>query len=453
MVLHRLYDDELAHASYLVGCPGVGEACVIDPNRDIDQYRALAANQGLRITAVTETHIHADFLSGSRELAQATGATLYLSDEGDADWKYGFAGDKNVKLIKGGDSFRIGAVRFDVVKTAGHTPEHVSFVITDEAAGSTPLGVFTGDFVFVGDVGRPDLLESAADISGTMDPSARALYASLKEFAMQPDHLLLWPAHGAGSACGKSLGGVPVSSLGYERATNWAFSVSDESAFVTEVLAGQPEPPSYFAEMKRLNKLGPAILGGMPTPVRLQELQPGGLIVDVRPSSAFGRGHIPWSLHLPLAEKFTNWAGWLVPYDVDVSIVAENQAQANTAARRMAMIGLDRVAGWYGPEVLDSAGALATVIDVKAGELDSEFLLDVRSTSEWYEGHAPSAHHIPIGHLSRRADEIPRDRRIAVHCRGGGRSPIAVAVLQRLGFEDVVNVSDGYLGLVAAKKG
>lgn len=452
MILHRFYDDELAQASYLVGCPGAGEACVIDPNRDIARYTAFAASKRLRITAVTETHIHADYLSGSRELAHVTGATLYLSDEGDEDWKYGFASEPNVRLIKGGDLFRIGAVRFDVVKTTGHTPEHVSFLITDEAASSTPLGVFTGDFVFVGDVGRPDLLESAAGVSGSMAPSARSLYSSLQVFAKLPDHLLLWPGHGAGSACGKSLGGVPVSSLGYERVTNWAFKVSDESAFVDEVLAGQPEPPTYFAEMKRQNKAGPAFLGAMPTPPRLSDLPTEGVIVDVRPSESFAKGHLPGSLHLPLTENFTTWAGWLVPYDLAIAVIADNEHDAHLAARRMAMIGLDRVSGWYGPEALASAGPLDTITEVKACELGSEFLLDVRSTSEWNEGHSPRAYHIPLGHLSRRVAEIPRDRRVAVHCRGGGRSPIAVAVLQRLGFPDVVDVSDGYLGLIASQK-
>lgn len=275
MILKRMYDEKLAQASYLVGCAGSGEAVAIDPSRDPEPYLQAAAAEGMRISAVTETHIHADFLSGSRELAKLAGATLYLSDEGTPDWKYGFADEPNVKLVREGDSLRVGAVRLDVLHTPGHT------LLVDEPASPEPMGIFSGDFLFVGDVGRPDLLETAAGVAGSREPAARALFRSLRRLEGLPDHLQVWPGHGAGSACGKSLGGVPQSTLGYERLANPALALHDEEAFVRFILEGQPEPPRYFARMKRKNREGPAPLGGIRLapalgPARLDDLLEGG---------------------------------------------------------------------------------------------------------------------------------------------------------------------------------
>ncbi|HET8762592.1 MAG TPA: MBL fold metallo-hydrolase, partial [Gemmatimonadales bacterium] len=306
MLLKRFYDDRLAQASFLVGCQATGEAIVLDPNRDADQYIAAARGEGLRITHVTETHIHADFVSGSRELASRSGAKLLLSAEGGADWQYRFARDADATLLHDGDSFMVGNLRFDVLHTPGHTPEHLTFIVTDTPATLRPMGAFTGDFIFVGDVGRPDLLERAAHVEGTMDASARQLFRSLRRFAEQPDYLQLWPGHGAGSACGKALGAVPQTTLGYERVVNWAFGITDEDEFVRAVLAGQPEPPAYFAEMKRVNRDGPAILGAWPDPPTLDPaslrdvLASGGLVVDLRPAAAFAAGHVPGTLNIPL---------------------------------------------------------------------------------------------------------------------------------------------------------
>lgn len=266
MLLRLFYDATLAQASYLLGCGRTGEALVVDPNRDVAQYLRAAAAEDLRITQVTETHIHADFVSGSRELAQRSGATLLLSAEGGQDWQYGFAREVGARLLRDGDAFDVGNVRVDVLHTPGHTPEHLSYVVTDAPASAAPVGMFSGDFLFVGDVGRPDLLERAAGIGGTMEAAARQLFRSLRRLAAFPDHLQIWPAHGAGSACGKSLGGVPQSTLGYERLANWAFGVSDEHEFAAQVLEGQPEPPRYFAEMKRVNREGPRVLRGLPQP-------------------------------------------------------------------------------------------------------------------------------------------------------------------------------------------
>jgi hydroxyacylglutathione hydrolase len=259
MYLRRFYDEGLAHASYLVGCQASGEAIVIDPARDTAPYHEDARDQGLNITGVTETHIHADYLSGTRQLAQETGARMYLSGEGGEDWSYQFASPRDT-IVRDGDLIEIGKLTLKVLHTPGHTPEHLSFLLTDHPASEQPIGIFTGDFVFVGDVGRPDLLEKAAGVAGTMEAGARRLFQSLKRISQLPDHLQIWPAHGAGSACGKGLGSVPSSVLGYEKMVNWAFRITDQEEFVREVLAGQPEAPKYFAEMKRANKVGPDTL-------------------------------------------------------------------------------------------------------------------------------------------------------------------------------------------------
>src|SRR6187402_7026 len=239
MIVKRCFEPKLAQASYLIGCAVAHECLVIDPNRDAEQYMKMAEAEGLRIVGVTETHIHADYLSGSRELAARTGATLYVSDEGDADWKYAFAGEKGVKTIKAGDRLTFGNVKIDVLHTPGHTPEHLSFLVTDGAAADEPIAAATGDFIFVGDVGRPDLLERAANIKGTMEIGAKTLWASLQKFGARPDWLQLWPGHGAGSACGKGISAIPHSTLGYEKRFNWAFQAGDEATFVKGVLAGQ----------------------------------------------------------------------------------------------------------------------------------------------------------------------------------------------------------------------
>ncbi len=445
VILQRFYHEGLAHASYLVGCPGAGEAVVIDPNRDIEPYIAAAAKEGMRIVAAADTHIHADYISGVRELSHATGATMILSDEGGTDWKYAFADDPLARLVRDGDTFRVGRVRFDVVKTEGHTPEHIAFVVTDEAASCEPLGAFTGDFLFVGDVGRPDLLEQAAGVVGTQEPGARALFRSLNLWRSYPDHLLIWPAHGAGSACGKSLGGVPVSSLGYERATNWGLRTDDEEMFVAEVLSGQPEPPVYFKEMKRLNKLGAPILGSMPHPSRLQDperlresIGGGALVIDVRPASEFILGLLAGSINIPTGRTFVNWAGWFTPYDKDVMIVAPDEEAAAFAAREMAMIGLDNVIGWVGPEDLALVGPLESIeagSPTEAGP--SALVLDVRGRSEREGRNLPWAMHMPLGFLPRHIDEIPRDRTVLIHCESGGRAVIAASLLRRAGVKDV----------------
>ena len=282
------------------------------------------------ITHVTETHIHADFVSGSRELAARTGAALYLSAEGGKDWQYAFAREAGAVLLRDGDHIMVGNVRIDVVHTPGHTPEHLAFLVTDTAAATEPIAIVTGDFVFVGDVGRPDLLEKAAKVQGTMEASARTLSGRSQRFKAYPDYLQVWPGHGAGSACGKGLSAVPQSTVGYERRFNWALAVETEDEFVRQVLTGQPEPPAYFAEMKRINRDGPRILNGFATPqwlpeVRLPEvLARGAFVIDARPAAEFAAGHVPGTINIPLNRSFTTWAGWLTPFDDDFYLIVDD---------------------------------------------------------------------------------------------------------------------------------
>ncbi|HET7426900.1 MAG TPA: MBL fold metallo-hydrolase, partial [Gemmatimonadales bacterium] len=365
MFLRRFYDEQLAQASYLLGCQATGEALVVDPNRHVEPVLAAAAAEGLRVTHVTETHIHADFISGARELAERAGARLLLSGEGGDAWQYRYAAAAAAEMLCDAGRFMVGRIAVDVRHTPGHTPEHLMFVVTDTASATEPMGALTGDFLFVGDVGRPDLLERAAHVAGTAETSARQLFRSLQRLADLPDWLQVWPGHGAGSACGKALGAVPQSTLGYERRFNWAFGIDDETAFVRAVLAGQPDPPPYFAEMKRINRDGPRVLGARKPPARLnagalaRALADGAAVVDTRPAKDALERAVPGTLNIPANRAFTGWAGWLLPYDRDLHLIVADPTDAavETLLRGLAGIGLDRVTGIAGPEVVDSWAA------------------------------------------------------------------------------------------------
>jgi hydroxyacylglutathione hydrolase len=462
MLLRRFYDPKLAQASYLVACGRSGEAIVIDPNRDADQYVRAAESEGVRIRFVTETHIHADFVSGSRELAAATGARIYLSGEGGADWGYDFAGDDGTVIVRDGDLIDVGDIRLSVMHTPGHTPEHLTFLVTDRAVATEPMGAVTGDFLFVGDVGRPDLLERAARLQGTMRDSARALFASLHRFSALPDWLQIWPGHGSGSACGKGISAVPHSSLGYERRFNWAFAIRDEDEFVRQVLQGQPEPPEYFAEMKRVNKRGPRVLGVIARPPRLDParvvelMSSGGTLVDTRKADAYASRHIPRTLNIPLNKSFSTWAGSILPYDRELYLLVDDNVaeRADEAVRDLAMIGLDRIAGYFGVDALAAwekdGRHLATVPQVTAAELAVMIsngdvqVIDVRGASEWDTGHLPGAPNMPLASLAARVAEVARDRPVVVQCQAGGRSAIAASLLRAKGVEQVANLQGGF---------
>lgn len=441
MIIRNFYDDRLAQASYLVGCAATGEAIVIDPLRDPQPYLDMAESLGLHIVAITETHIHADYISGTRELAAKTGARMHLSDEGTELWKYEFPEIASAQLLKDGDIIKIGNLTLRALHTPGHTPEHLSFLLTDHPASDEPHSLFTGDFVFVGDVGRPDLLERAANFKGTMEAGARQLFQSLRLLDQYDDSLLIWPAHGAGSACGKSLGGSPVTSLGYERKTNWALKIKNEDQFVDEVLSGQPEPPFYFKEMKRLNKVGPTILGDIPTVQKVAV--PASRILDIRQREDLRAGYIRGAIAIPGDKGLTNWAGWLLSYNEPVTLIADSQEAADQADYDMRLIGLDVVSGWIPSTSFAQDSRVIVPTETCSGLRDGDYVLDVRGLNEWKALHVEGGHHIPLGYLTQRMHELPRDQRIVVHCASGGRSPIAISLLLANGFTQVAEIAGG----------
>lgn len=456
MLLRYFYDEKLAQASYMVGCQKTGEAIVIDPARNIEPYLKEAAKEGLRISATAETHIHADFVSGTREFVQRLGTTAYLSDEGDASWKYGFASEIDARLVKDGESFKVGNVTLEVMHTPGHTPEHISFVLYDRDQ-TVPMGIFTGDFVFVGDIGRPDLLEEAAGIQGTTAVGAKQMFNSLKRFKALPDFVQVWPGHGAGSACGKALGAIPTSTVGYEKATNWALQVEDEAAFVKELKTDQPEPPNYFAMMKRVNKEGSADTTTLSAPraadtSELTELVQTMQVVDTRDGKSFAAGHVLGTLNIPYNSKFVTWAGWLLDFDHDIAIIAEPD-QLQMIQTDLQSVGLDRfvtvvdVADLSDEQLTERYPDWSADQAMKAAEAGDVFVLDVRNKTEWDDGHYAQANRILLGKLATRHQEIPTDRPVAVHCASGVRSRMAVSVLQSLGIKDVINIEGGYTAI------
>lgn len=450
MFFQHVYDKSLAQGSYLIGCQATGEAIVIDAKRDIDTYLEIAKENNLRITHLTETHIHADFLCGSRELAAVTGAQMYLSDEGGEGWQYEFP---HVGL-KDGDVITVGNLSLKVLHTPGHTPESISFLLTDHPATDEPVMLFTGDFVFVGDIGRPDLLEKAAGFTGTKEVGARQMFQSLKKFAALPEFVQVWSAHGAGSACGKALGAVHSSTVGYEMTRNWAFQYGeDEAGFTDYLLADQPEPPKYFAMMKHLNKVKRPLLVEVPRHPRLTKEQfltaynRGIKVIDTRHKTAFASGHIPGSLNIQGNNSFSTWAGWLLNYEEQFMLIADAD-QMEDLTRKLMRVGLDNIYG-YISDVEEPGIALQTadVIDINefkqyVGNPEVQ-IIDVRGVTEYEAGHIEGAENIFAGTLQDNLDKVSKDRLVIVHCQAGDRSTIAYSLLARNGFRDIKNYSGG----------
>jgi hydroxyacylglutathione hydrolase len=453
MILRYFYDDTLAQASYLVGCAKTGEAMVVDPMRNIAPYLESAAKEGLRITHVTETHIHADFVSGSRELAAVTGATIYLSDMSDADWKYAYAQERNVILVRDGDRWMVGNIRIEVMHTPGHTPEHIAFLMTDTAAAAQPMGVFTGDFLFVGDVGRPDLLEEAAGMIGTKEAGARRQFETVQRFKALPDYWQIWPGHGAGSACGKALGAVPSTTLGYEKLVNPAFHFTQEDEFVRWLLSDQSEAPRYFAQMKRVNQEGPAFVHRLATPQLLPEsklvtlLSQGQQVIDLRPAAIYAQGYRPGALSIPASNRsFSTYIGWFVDYSRPLYFIAPSVAEAPAIITALQAIGVDHIPGYFTPDAVTGAlsqqPTITSQVLAKRLPLNNLVILDVRGRSEFASGHIRGAYNVPLGRLPQRLAEIPRDRTIVTQCATGYRSQIAASLLRTLGYRDVISLND-----------
>lgn len=451
MLFRQIYNDQLAQASYLIACQASGEALIVDPTRDIESYLDLAEREGVRITAVTETHIHADFISGARELAARTKAKLYLSGEGGPDWSYAFAEASETTLLRHNDSFRIGKIEVKALHTPGHTPEHLVFVVTDTANTDLPIGICSGDLLFVGDVGRPDLLEKAAGVMGSSDQAARKLFHSLQALRTLPTFVQIWPGHGAGSACGRALGGVPQSTLGYEREVNWAFAIEDEEAFVREVLRGQPTPPPYFATMKAANKRGPQLLSELPaiqpgtTETLAQALAAGERVIDLRPADLFRNGHIAGSINLPINAGFLNWAGWFTDAKQPIGLIGDAQ-QVGHAVQLLHMIGSDQIRqAWSSELVAEWPEALVQIADYQPREghiPQGVALLDVRNRDEYAQEHIAGSLNIPLIELAKRVDELPKQP-ILVQCASGTRSAIACSLLSAARIAELNNFQGG----------
>lgn len=453
MYFQHIYDKSLAQASYFIGCQKAGVAAVIDAKRDVDTYLEIARQNNMKITHILETHIHADFLTGSRELAALTGAKLYLSDEGGPGWEYEFKHEG----LKDGDSFMVGNLKIDVMHTPGHTPESISFLLTDTPASPEPVMFFTGDFVFVGDIGRPDLLEKAAGIKGTMDSGAHEMYKSIKKFDELPDFIQVWPGHGAGSACGKALGAVPSSTVGYEKVRNWAFRFrNDEEGFVRFLLADQPEPPRYFAKMKELNKANRPLLTSVPKLKRLSNkemtdaLSHGTLLIDARNKADFAAGFIPGSINIQGNNSFATWAGWYLSYDKPFMLLAAED-QLEDLTRKLMRIGLDNILGYVPTtdEYVKAGGKLEKMHFVSIDELKQMQgqpdvqIVDLRGATEYQSGHIKGADHVFVGTLPQHLGQINKNKKVIVHCQGGDRASIGYSLLAKEGFANLFNYSPG----------
>jgi len=452
MFFQHVYDKSLAQASYFIGCQKKGVAAVIDPKRDVDTYLEIAKNNNMTITHILETHIHADFLAGSRELAALTGAKMYLSAEGGEGWEYQFPHEG----VKDGDILNLGNLKLEVLHTPGHTPESISFLLTDTPASDKPVMIFTGDFVFVGDIGRPDLLEKAAGLIGTQDEGALQMYKSINKFSALSDYIQVWPGHGAGSACGKALGAVPSSTVGYEKIRNWAFQHDeDEKGFVDYLLADQPEPPKYFAKMKELNKEVRPLVTEVPTLNKIssskltEAINNGVKIIDARDKTEFVKGFIPGSINIQGNNSFATWAGWFINYDESFLLLAD-ESQLDDLTRKLMRIGLDNIDG-YIPSTdtftksggqLDKANLvdIETFKELKANGIE---LIDLRGASEYNSGHIEGAKNVFVGTIENNLDKIDKNEKVVIYCQGGDRSAIAYSVLVKNGYNNVVNYSAG----------
>lgn len=436
MFFKQFYDNHLSQASYLVGCQRTGEAMIIDPVRDLKKYIEVADREGFKITQAAETHIHADFASGIRDVAERLNANIYVSGEGDEQLSYKNM-PKPTHFVKNKDIIHVGNIKLEVLHTPGHTPESISFLLTDEGGGSSiPMGLFSGDFVFVGDIGRPDLLEKSVQMEGSTEVSAKQMYQSIKSIKELPDYLQIWPGHGAGSPCGKALGAVPTSTLGYEKINNWAFSETNETKFIETLTSNQPAPPHHFAQMKKINQFGM----NMYQPYQVYpSLDNQRIAFDLRSKEAFHGGHTKGTINIPYNKNFINQIGWYLDYEKSIDLIG-NKSTVEQATHTLQLIGFDNVAGYRLPKSEILTQTIHSV-DMTGKE---EYILDVRNDEEWDKGHLDQAVNIPHGNLLNENIPFNKEDKIYVHCQSGVRSSIAVGILENKGFENIVNVREGY---------
>ena len=449
MKLERFEVPGLAHYSYIL--ESRGQAVVIDPKRDFDTYIRSAAARGLKISKVLETHIHADFASGARQLAAATSAELWLSfyDRGE-DFEYRFPHCE----LRDGSEIAVGDLNLIALHTPGHTPEHLSFLVADTARCRCPMALLSGDFVFVGSLGRPDLLGESAKLR-----LAAELYESLHQrIGRLPDGIEIYPAHGAGSMCGSGMAERQQSTLGYERACNPFFSDRDKQSFIHHILSTVPPFPDYYRRMKRVNSEGPALLEQLPgghgfSPAEFRQAMQDGnaLVIDLRCPEAFGTAHIPGSFNIGAGKDLSTWAAWVVPYDRPVLLVSDDGTDQEEARRSLIRVGFDDIRGCLRGGMktwIDAGYEQEHVPQVSVGGLHQRLgrgarVLDVRNEGEWNAGHIAGAQHIMAGDLPKRVAEVPADTAVYVICGSGYRSSVAASVLRRAGLRDLVNVAGG----------
>jgi hydroxyacylglutathione hydrolase len=449
MKFEQYYLECLSHASYLIGDETTGRAVVVDPRRDINGYVDDAEALGLTIELVVETHFHADFLSGHLELAAATGAEIAYSSVAEPEFAH--------RKMADGERYSLGDVQLEFRHTPGHTPESMSIVVFEHAGDTEPWGVLTGDTLFIGDVGRPDLL---ASIGFTSDELADMLYDSLRTRLMTlPDDTRVFPAHGAGSACGKNLSAELSSTIGEQRATNYALGALDKDTFVALVTEGQPPAPGYFVYDALLNRQDRDLLDeeALPEPMSFDEVEAalvaGAVLVDGRDAEEFGRGHFHGSINIGLGGRYAEFAGSLVRSDTDIVLLVERGMELE-GKNRLARIGFDRVIGYVEnplqlmiehPDLVERASRLtALAFAQRHRELPDLQIVDVRNPGEVALGSIPGSVSIPVGQLPSRLGELDADRPTVVYCAGGYRSSAAASLLRANGFSDVSDILGGY---------
>ena len=438
MYLKRYFIEGLAHASYLFGADG--EAAIVDPKRDVDDYLADAQRAGLKIVAVLNSHPHADFASGFREIAERTGAKIYVSHAAPAKYDRVAARD--------GQRIRIGSLEVELLETPGHSPDSLSFLVRE---AGRPTAVFTGDLLFVNDVGRPDLRDADSNPRALAD----ALYDSLfGKILSLPDDVKVYPAHGAGSLCGRALGTEPFTTVDQEKRFNWAAQLKDRTEFVKQMLANLPDRPAYFSFDVDVNLRGAPAYSKLPPLRALTEADvkksggSGAMVIDTRNAAAFGAGHFPGSLNIGLGSAmFATWSGFFVPGDSQIVLVVSDAADATKARLALARIGFDNVVGYIEAAQFNESVPLA---QMDPGDLKKSLaagtapvVLDVRTMNEWIGGHIENTKHIPLPALPKRFAEVPKDKPVAIICGSGYRSCIAGSLLLRAGWRQLSNVVGG----------
>ena len=445
MYFEQFYLGCLAHASYMLASEG--EAVVVDPQRDVDLYVKAAADHGVSIRHIFESHLHADFVSGHRELAARTGAKIYMGAQAGATFPHVDVSD--------GFELKFGKASIRVVETPGHTPESICLVVTDHEKSNAPWAVLTGDTLFIGDVGRPDLSpqHTPAQLAGMLYDS---LHQKLLTLA---DHVLVYPAHGAGSLCGKNMRAERSSTIGTERLTNYALQIKSRDEFIAHLTSHLPARPEYFAKDAEINRTGAAALSELPalraiSPLELQKmLKDGEIALDVRPGDEFAAGHVPGSVNIALSGQFASWAGTVLGLSSHPVLIAATDAQIEEARTRLARVGIEALDGYLAGGVVawtEAGLPVATVEQVTVDDLNSRLqsgglqVLDVRREPEWDAAHIADAAWWPLDNFKVSPPEIDHDVPLAVHCKGGYRSIIACSLLQRAGFGRVLNVVGGF---------